>query len=346
MYTISQIAETINGKIEGNPELVIKGVCDIRNSSTDHLSFIVSEKYENFFHQSEAMAMLVGNDFTIDKGNKTLIYVENPAISFIDVIHLFYPKKSQIEHIHSSAVIPPTTIIGKNVHIAPHVVIEEDVTISDGVRIEANTCIGRGTTINNGCIIYPNVNIYHDVTIGNNCIIESGTVIGADGFGLVKDNNIHYKIPHIGAVVIEDNVWIGSNCCIDRGTLINTKIGKGSKLDNLIHIAHNVQIGKNCVLAAQVGIAGSTILEDNVTLAGQVGIVGHLTIGIGSTVASKSAVYQSLEPDSFVSGIPARNHKNRLRQDVVVNQLPDILNRIRKLEKESSIIEGNNFDRE
>ena len=151
-------------------------------------------------------------------------------------------------------------------------------------------------------------------------------------------------MPHIGRVVLEDSVWIGSNCCVDRGTLSNTIIGEGSKLDNLIHIAHNVQIGKNCILAGQVGIAGSSILEDNVTLAGQVGIVGHLTIGKGSIVAAKSAVYQSLEPDSFVSGMPARQHKNRLRQDVVINQLPDILNRMRKLEKEFSIIEGNNFD--
>ena len=148
-------------------------------------------------------------------------------------------------------------------------------------------------------------------------------------------------MPHIGGVILEDSVWIGSNCCVDRGTLSNTIIGEGSKLDNLIHVAHNVQIVKNCIIAGQVGIAGSSILEDNVTLAGQVGIVGHLIIGKGSTVAAKSAVYQSLEPESFVSGIPARHHKNRVRQDAVVNQLPDILNRIRKLEKELPISEEN-----
>ena len=333
MYTISQIAETVNGKIDGNPELSIKGVCDLTKSANYHLSYIASGKYENFFHQSKAMAMLVGNDFTIDRGTKTLIYVENPAMSFIDIIHLFHPKESPIEQIHSSAIIPPTVEMGENIHIAPYVVCEENVKIGDGVRIGAGTCIGRNTTINNGSHIDSNVNIYHDVEIGKNCTIDSGSVIGADGFGLVKDNNYHHKIPHIGGVVIEDNVWIGSNCCIDRGTLNNTIIGEGSKLDNLIHIAHNVQIGKNCVIAGQVGIAGSSVLEDNVTLAGQVGIVGHLTMGKGSIVAAKSAVYQSIGSDSFVSGIPARNHKDRLRQDVVVNQLPNILNRIRKLEK-------------
>ena len=341
MFTISQIAETVNGNIDGNPDLPIQGVCDLKNSKANHLSYVVSEKYEKYFHESKANALLVANDFAIDRGDKTLIRVKNPAVSFIDVIHLFYPQESLIEHIHPSAIISNTTQIGKNVHIAPYTVIEANVTIGDGVKIGAGAFIGSNTIIKNGSVIFSNVSIYHDVTIGNHCIIDSGSVIGADGFGLVKDNNIHHKMPHIGGVILEDSVWIGSNCCVDRGTLSNTIIGEGSKLDNLIHIAHNVQIGKNCIIAGQVGIAGSSILEDNVTLAGQVGIVGHLIIGKGSMVAAKSAVYQSLDPESFVSGIPARHHKNRVRQDVVVNQLPDILNRIRKLEKELPISEEN-----
>jgi len=341
LFTISQIAKIVNGKIDGNPDLVIQGVCDIKNSRVDHLSYVISEKYEKYFHQSKTNAILVANDFAIDREDKTLIHVENPAVSFIDVIHLFYPQESPIENIHPSAIIPNTTQIGKNVHISPYTVIEENVIIGDGVQIGSGAFIGSNTIINKGSVIYPNVSIYHDVIIGNHCIIDSGSVIGADGFGLVKDNNIHHKIPHIGGVILGDSVWIGSNCCVDRGTLSNTIIGKGSKLDNLIHIAHNVQIGKNCIISGQVGIAGSSILEDNVTLAGQVGIVGHIIIGKDSTVAAKSAVYQSLEPGSFVSGIPARHHKNRIRQDVVINQLPDILNRIRKLEKELPISEEN-----
>ena len=341
MFTISQIAETIGGKIKGDPDLAIQGVCDLKNGSVNHLSYIVSDKYEKYFHQSKANAVLVTNDFAIDRGNKTLIHVDNPAVSFIDAIHLFYPQKSSIDHIHHSSVISNTAQIGKNVHVSPHVVIEENVDIGEGVRIGAGAFIGSNTIINRGSVINPNVSIYHDVSIGNYCIIDSGSVIGADGFGLVKDNNTHHKMPHIGGVVLEDSVWIGSNCCIDRGTLSNTIIGKGSKLDNLIHIAHNVQIGKNCIIAGQTGIAGSTILEDNVTLAGQVGIVGHLTIGKGSIVAAKSAVYQSIDPGSFVSGIPARHHNERLRQDIIINQLPDILNRIRKIEKKPPITENN-----
>ena len=344
MFTISQIAETVNGTINGNPDLSILGVCDLKNSSADHLSYIGSDKYKEFFHQSKASAVLVSKDFSIDQNEKTLIHVENPAISFIEVVHLFHPQEPPSEQIHSSAIISPTVKIGKNVHIAAHVVLEENVCIGDGVRICAGAFIGENTTINNGTVIHPNVSIYHDVIIGKQCIIDSGSVIGADGFGLVKDKNRYHKIPHIGRVILKDSVWIGPNCCIDRGTLSDTVIGEGSKLDNLIHIAHNVQIGENCAIAGQVGIAGSSILEDNVSLAGQVGIIGHLVIGEGSTVAAKSAVFQSLDPGSFVSGVPARHHKDRLRQDVIINQLPDILNRIRKLEKPLPITEDNSID--
>jgi len=331
----------VNGEIEGNPELKIKGVCDIQDSQSGYISYILPGKYKKYFENTKAAAFLINNDIKFDRRDKTLIRVINPALSFIDIINMFYPEKQHCENLHPSAIIADNVELGNNVGIAPHTVIENDVKIGDSVRIGAGTYIGHNAKIGKGSNISSNVSIYHDVNIGNNCIIDSGSVIGSDGFGLISENNNHYKIPHIGSVSIGNNVWIGSNCSIDRGTLRNTVIGSGSKLDNLIHIAHNVIIGNYCLMAAQVGIAGSTIIEDNVTLAGQVGIIGHLKIGRDSTVASKTAVYQSLKAGSFVSGIPARPHKNRLRQDVIINQLPNILNRLRKLEKELSIIEGN-----
>ena len=344
MFTISQIAKKVNGKIDGDSQLSIMGVCDLKNSSKGYISYIGSESYYKYFHKSKANAFLVGNDFTIDRDDKTLIYVENPAISFIDVIHLFHPQKPSIAEIHHSASISATAKLGKNVQIGPYVVIEDNVHIGDDVEICAGSFIGENTTIQNGTKIHTNVSIYHNVQIGEQCIVDSGTVIGSDGFGLIKHKNKYKKIPHIGGVVLNNSVWIGPNCCIDRGTLSDTIIGEGTKLDNLIHIAHNVQIGKNCVIAGQVGIAGSSVIEDNVSLAGQVGIVGHIRIGEGSTVAAKSVVFQSLEPKSFVSGIPTRNHKDRLRQDVVVNKLPDILNRVRELENALSITKENSID--
>lgn len=338
MFSIAEIAEAVKGKIEGDPELRIKGVCALEDSRSGCISYILPGKYENYFKTTKATALLTNNSFKIAQNDKTLIRVNNPALSFIDIIHMFYPDKQNCAAIHPSAIVAENVKLGNNVEIAPYAVIDNGVKIGNSVRIGAGSFIGSNTEIGNGSSINSNVSIYHDITIGKKCTIDSGTVIGADGYGLVSDNNTHYKIPHIGSVLIGNNVWIGSNCSIDRGTLSNTVIGSGSKLDNLIHIAHNVKIGKNCLLAAQVGIAGSTNIEDNVTLAGQVGIIGHLTIGRDSIIASKSAVYQSIETGSFVSGIPARPHKNRLRHDVIINQLPDILNRLRKLEKELSII--------
>jgi len=334
LISIAEIAHTVKGVVEGDPDLIVKGICDLKDSRADHISYIVSGPNEKYFYDTKAVAFLVNNDFSIDRQDKTLIRVLNPTLSFIDVIHMFYPKKKMCEEIHSTSVISDDVQIGEQVEIEPHVVIKKGAKIGGSVHIGANTYIGSNTQIGDGTVIYSNVSIYHDIKIGKNCIIDAGTSIGADGFGLVTDHEIHHKIPHIGSVRIEDNVWIGSNCCIDRGTFNDTIIEKGSKLDNLIQIAHNVKIGKNCRLSGQTAIAGSTILEDNVTLAGQVGIIDHVTIGRDSIVASKTAVYESLKPGSFVSGIPARPHKNRLRQEVIINQLPEILIRLRKLEKE------------
>ena len=270
----------------------------------------------------------------IDRKDKTLIRVENPALSFIDVIHMFYPKK-QISHgIHPQATIAENVRLGNNVDIGPNTIIEKGVKIGNSSRIGAGSFIGDNANIGENTNISPNVTIYHNTNIGNNCIVDSGTVIGADGFGLVTEKNTHHKMPHIGTVQIKDNVWIGANCCIDRGTFDDTIINEGTKLDNIIQIAHNVQIGKNCRISGQTAIAGSSILEDNITIGGQVGIIDHLTIGKDSIIAAKSAVFESIKSGSFVSGIPAKNHKNRLRQEVVINQLPEILNRLRKLEKE------------
>tara|TARA_Y100000590_G_scaffold442318_2_gene570307 strand:+ start:1697 stop:2713 length:1017 start_codon:yes stop_codon:yes gene_type:complete len=336
LFSISEIASTVKGVIEGDPDVKIKGVCDLQNSKPGYISYITSGKYETYFNSTKATAILVNNTFKNNQIKKTIIRVSNPALSFINIINMFSPPEKISQNIHPSSVIDKKSQLANNIEIGPHAVIESGVIVGHNVKIGANSFIGKNCTIGDETIINSNVSIYSNIKIGKNCLIDSGTVIGADGYGLVSDNNIHYKIPHIGTVNVGNDVWIGANCTIDRGTINNTIIGSGCKLDNLIHIAHNVIIGENCLMAAQVGIAGSTKIEDNVTIAGQVGIIGHLVIGENSIIASKSAVYQSLEANSFVSGIPARPHKNRLKQDVIINQLPDIINRFRKLENKKS----------
>tara|TARA_B100000945_G_scaffold320897_1_gene332652 strand:- start:1026 stop:2030 length:1005 start_codon:yes stop_codon:yes gene_type:complete len=333
MYSVQQIADKINGIVDGNPNLTILGVCDLKNSIKEHITFFSDRKYLEHLYNCKASAIIVNSNIKIQKNKKTLIKVKNPAYEFISVIKMFYAKSKIKKTIHNSSTISKNAKIGKNVYIGPNVFIGDHVIIHNNVSIGANSVINESSVLGEGCLLHSNITIYNDVEIGSNCIIESGSAIGSDGFGLVKYDNKFHKIPHIGKVIIKNDVWIGTNCCIDRGTLNDTVIDEGTKIDNLVHIAHNVNIGKNCILAAQVGIAGSTIVEDDVTIAGQVGIIGHLTIGSGSTIASKSAVFKSLPSNSFVSGIPAKKHKDRIKQDVAISKLPDILYRIRSLEK-------------
>jgi len=317
LILISEIANQINGIIEGNPDLEISGVCDIKKGQEGKITFLGNSKYMKFFNSTNSSAIIVDSKQSFDKSDKTLIRVKNPHLGFAKTLELFQEKNYTRSEIHPTAVFNNTVKIGKNVFIGP------------------NVYIGDYTTIGDNCTINANVTIYHQTEIRNSVTIDSGAIIGADGFGWVEDSGKHHKIPQIGNVIIYDDVWIGANCTIDRGTFNPTIIGESSKLDNQIHIAHNVQIGINCLIAGQTGIAGSTNIGNNVTIAGQCGIADNIEIGDNSIIAAKSAVLQSLPKNSFVSGNPARQHKNRIKQELIIQKLPEILKRIRNLEKNS-----------
>ena len=332
MISILEISKLINGKILGNQNLEIKSVCDIENGSEHCITYLKNSTYEKYINKNKASVFIVNNDLNIEKYDKTFLVVENPAMSFIRVLDLFKSKKAlKKTGISKKAVISPKSNIGKNVYIGPNVYIEEGVLIADNVLIHPGSFIGFNSIINKNTEICSNVSIHENVTIGENCRIDSGTVVGSEGFGIISssDNN-NYNIPHIGCVVIGNNVSIGSNCSIDRGTINNTIISEFTKLDNLIQIGHNVIIGRNCLIASQVGIAGSTKIGDNVIIAGQTGIIDHINIGDNSTIAVKSCVYKSIPENSFVSGIPAINHLDKLKQDAIVKKLPSIYKNIKK----------------
>ena len=315
MVSVKKIAEDVNGIIKGDSNFVIKGVCDIESRKKYHLTYLKNSAYSKYLKTTKASVIIVQHDLpvTIEKyitgvsENKILIVVDNAGLAFSKILN--YIKQDEYSFnvcveknkISNSAIIDSTANIGKNVHIGKR------TTIMSGVSIGDNTVVGDET------IIYPNVVLYDNVNIGNFCKIDSGSVIGADGFGLVKNKNKNVSIPHIGKVIIGNDVYIGANCCIDRGTILDTVIEDNVRLDNFVQIAHNVKIGQNCVIAGQVGIAGSTILEKNVTVAGQSGIIDHLLIGKNSVIAAKSLVCNNLNPNSFVSGNPAYNHKDRLK---------------------------------
>ena len=334
MISLFQISEIINGKVVGNKDLNIVSVCDIEVGEKSCISYLKNSSYKKYIKKSNAAAFIVDTKIDILDFKKSFIVVDNPSKSFIKLLSFF--KKKVIlskDGISDKSFISSKSKIGKNVFIGPNVTIEDKVSIGDNVKIDASSFIGYNSIISKNSEICSNVVIHENVKIGRNCRIDSGTVIGSEGFGIYTsiEDNKNFNIPHIGSVNIGDFVSIGSNCSIDRGTINNTIIGEYSKLDNLIQIGHNVNIGKNCLIASQVGIAGSTIIGNNVIIAGQVGIIDHITIGDYSIIAVKSCVYKSLPRKSFVSGIPAINHSDRLKQEAIIKKLPELYKKIKKI---------------
>ena len=330
MINISKLAKKVGGSVEGDSSLVINGIGDLKNSPKDFLTFLSDNRYYDDLVKSKSEAVIVNHDFSINNLEKTLIRVDNPVYAYIQILELFDNPKNRDIGIHPTAIISEKSNIGNNVYIGPYVVIDDNVTIGDFSSIGASSHIKKDSQIGSNVVINSNVSMYDNVLIGDHVIIESGTVIGSYGFGLTFHNGENHIIPHRGKVIIEDKVWIGSNCSIDRGTINDTVIGFGTKMDNLIQIAHNVQIGKHCVIAGQSAIAGSTKIGNYVTIAGKVGIIGHLSIGNKCTIASMSQVTKSIKDNSFVSGIPARDHKTNLKLNAQLNNLDIILKKSKK----------------
>jgi len=252
----------------GEPDINVSGVSEIQNSLPGTITFLGNPKYKQFLTETQAEAIFVSNEDHLN--GKNGIVVSNPQLAMARTLRLFFPEKSIEPSIHKSAVIDSTASVGKNIFIDAGVVIKSGAFIGDNAIIGANVVIGNGAAIGTHCSLKPNVTIYHNVIIGDNCIIHSGTAIGCDGFGYVTENNIHEKIPQTGNVIVGNEVEIGSNCAIDRATIGVTSIGDMTKIDNLVHIAHNVKVGKGCLITAGFAVAGSTEIGDYCTFAGQV----------------------------------------------------------------------------
>ncbi len=331
--TLKEVAQIVDGKVVGEDSLIISGLSGIKEAKEGDLTFIANPKYSSLIKTTDASAIIV-LEGTEKVDGKALVCVADPSVAFAKIAALFvgYDSKAEIG-IHKNAVVSSEAKIGKNVSVGPCVVIENGVVLGDDSVIMAGCFIGRDSKVGKGCSLYPNVTIRERIVIGENVIVHSGTVVGADGFGFTNVEGVHEKIPQIGTVVIEDNVEIGANVTIDRARFDKTVIGKGTKIDNLVQIAHNVIIGENCIIVAQVGISGSSTIEKNSILAGQVGLAGHITIGAGSIVMAKSGVTKSIPPKSLVWGYPARPHNIAKRINACIQRLPEyakFLNKIRK----------------
>jgi len=327
--TLSEIAKHLDGEVIGDPTCLIKGVSEIQNSEPNTITFLGNPLYGKYLINTQAAAVIVENSDVLDGRNG--IVVQNPQLALARALSLFLESTDTTPLIHPSSIISSNTQIGKDVNISAGAIIQDEVSIGDGSSIGSNVVIETNTTIGKNCKIFSNVSLYHGITLGKNVIVHSGTSIGCDGFGYVTENNIHEKIPQTGTVIIGDNVEIGSNCAIDRATIGNTIVGEMTKIDNLVHIAHNVKIGKGCLLTAGFAIAGSSEVGDYCTFAGQVGVAPHLKIGNRSIVAAKSGVTKSLKGNKIYAGYPAREIKEHNRRLALINEVEKLRDRFDEL---------------
>ncbi len=342
-FTAKEIAEYLNGTVEGNPEEIVSNISKIEEGEKGTLSFLANPKYENYLYSTKASIVLINNNFQLQgKISCTLIRVKNSYESFASLLELYYKKKNDKQGISSNSHINQTAQIGDNVYVGEFSSINKNSKIANNVKIYQQVYIGEGVEISDNTILHPGVKIYDNCKIGKNCVIHAGVVIGSDGFGFAPTNSDYKKIPQIGNVIIEDDVEIGSNTTIDRATLGSTIIRKGVKLDNLIQVAHNVEIGEQTVIAAQSGISGSTQIGKRCMIGGQVAITGHIKIEDEVKIGGKSGVISNIKKGTIVMGNPSFNIMNYKKSSVIFRKLPEIKKQIDIIQKDINKLLDNN----
>lgn len=340
-FTAKNIADLIDGKIEGDPNVSVSSFGKLEEATEGQLSFLANPKYEEFIYTTKASVIIVNDVLELEKQlEATLIRVPDAYSSFA-VLLAEYAKmaKDHLTGIQQPVYIHATARMGENVFIGAFAYLGENVILGNNVKIYPQVYLGDNVEVADGSVIHPGAKIHHDCVIGKNVSIHAGAVIGGDGFGFAPQADGSFKkVPQIGNVVIEDNVEIGANTTIDRATIGSTIIRAGAKLDNLIQIAHNVEIGNNTVIAAQSGISGSTKIGKNVMIGGQAGFAGHLQIADGAKINAQSGVGKSIKiPKTAVTGSPAFDYGHALRSQILSRNLPEMEKRIKELEQ---IIQG------
>jgi UDP-3-O-[3-hydroxymyristoyl] glucosamine N-acyltransferase len=320
MITVNEMAKLVEGIVEGDGNTSIKGIAPLAFAEEGDLTFALSE--EELKKAEGTAASCVLTTMEAPRLSKTLLRIKDPKTSITIIYNAMLglkpPRKGTI---HSSAIISKSAKLGKNVSIGPGAVIGDNARIGDNSTIAANCVFGNDVSVGERTYIYPNVTIYDHTVIGNNVIIHSGAVIGSDGYGFIPKDGKIYKVPQMGRVIIEDDVEVGANTCIDRGTFENTVIGKGTKLDNFIQIAHNVKLGKNVLIAAQCGIAGSATVGDNTMMGGQVGVADHANIGKNVKIGAKAGISGTVRDDEILLRNPARSPLEVRKLDSILSLL-------------------------
>ncbi len=331
-FTIAKIAEVLRGEIQGDPTVEITGLAEASTAKPGDLTFAENEKFFAAAEASDATAILVSGPFTAAR--KPLIIAPNARVAMARLLPLFFPPDEFAPGVDPTARVAASAQIDPTAHVGPGCVIGERARVGSRSVLMGGNHIGRDAHFGVETRLFPNVVVYHRCQIGNRVTIHAGTVIGSDGYGYVFDEGRHRKVLQVGNVIIRDDVEIGANAAIDRAALGSTIIGQGTKIDNLVHVAHNVVIGNHCLVMGQVGFAGSTHLGDYCVIASQSGIAGHLKLGRQATVGAKSGVMRDIPDGETVLGIPAMPDKQTKRQWIGLQQLPDLIKRLRALEKQ------------
>ena len=332
-HRLADLAGLVGGRIEGDPDREVEAVRTLAAAGPRDLAFLNHPRYRTEALASQAGVLLVGEDLTAGLHERDLLVVSDTAFALSRILSFLHAEEAPEPGVHPTAVVEPGAAVDPTAWIGPYAVIGAGSSLASRVAVHAHVVIGRGSVVGEGAILHPHAVLYPETEIGPGAIVHAGAILGADGFGYATSGGRHHKVPQVGRVVVEKDVEIGANSAIDRATLGETRIGEGTKIDNLVQVGHNVQTGRHCILCGQAGIAGSTRLGDYVVLAGQAGVSGHIQLGDGAQVAAKSAALTSVEPRVQVAGIPAVELKRWRRQTVLVARLEEMSRRLRALER-------------
>lgn len=337
MYTLGYLAQYVRGQLTGDEQIVIRGVAPVADATADEITFASDDKTVEIAAHCQAGAVVIASDAP-DIG-KPVIRVANPRLAFARLLHLFVPETFAPTDVATTAVVAQNAELGEGVTVGDYAIIGPRSRIGDNVIIYPGVYIGADVVIGDSTVIYPRATLLDRVQIGRNVILHPGVVIGNDGFGYVPAEGKHYKVPHVGTVVIEDDVEIGALSIVARATMGTTRVGRGTKIDGHVFVAHNVQLGEDVIIAGKSALAGSAVVEDRVTLAGQTGVAGHLTVGAGAVVGARGLVIGNVPPGAHVSGVPARPHGETMRIAAAEGRLPRLVRTVARLEQKIAELE-------
>ena len=336
---LQELAGRLECTLEGDGDVEISGVAAIEDAGAGDLTFFTNPKYAAALRTTAASAVIAGPG--VAGVPCAVLRSEQPYLTFARAVGLFADPWRPPAGVHPSALIGPGAAIAADASVGPFVVVGEGATIGARTIVHSHVSIGRFAEIGDDCLLHAQVSVRERVRLGNRVVLQDGVVIGSDGYGFARERDgTHRKIPQIGGVVIEDDVEIGANTTVDRPAVGETRISAGTKIDNLVQVAHGVHIGRNVLLAAQVGIAGSSVVEDQVTLAGQVGVAGHITIGTGTVATAQTGIPNSVDPGSFISGYPAIPNRDWLKASALFRKLPELRKLVSDLEHRIAELEG------